>query len=98
MINLATKIKSPFKKLYRHLFYYDLDKISIYSQIDGKILAYLSLALLHHAFVLITYPNGESEIGKITKRISSSKFLLKSSDNKILKIISLKDIYRIDMA
>lgn len=98
MNNLAIKIKTPFKKAYHYLFEYDLNRMSIYGQFSGKILAYVSFAILHHAFVMITYPDGQTEIGQITHRVSAGRFVLRSSDEKILKIIDLDDIFRIDLA
>lgn len=98
MTNLVTKIQSPLKKAYHYLFEYNVERMSIDGQFSGKVLALLSFAILHRAFVMITYPDGQTEIGQITRRLSAGRFLLKSSDAKVLKIIDLDDIFRIDLA
>lgn len=98
MNNLALKIKKPLKKAYHYLFEYDPDRMSIYEQLPGEILAFLSYAILHHAFVMITYPDASVEIGQITRRLSAGRFVLRSSDAKVLKIIDLDDIFRVDLA
>lgn len=97
MINLANKLLTPFQKTYRYLFAYNFERMAINKQITGKVLSYLSYALLHRAVVMITYPDCTTEIGQITKRISASSFLLKSHDQKTLKVIHLEDIFRIDL-
>lgn len=95
---LATEITKPIKKVYHYLFEYDEDRLSIYGQFCGKILAYLSYALLHRAYVLLTYQDGSTEIGQITKRLSAGRFVLRSEDKKILKIVDLNDIFRVDLS
>lgn len=98
MTNLAAILKRPIKRAYHYLFSYDPERMAINGQYNGKILAYLSLALLKHAFVMITYPDASTEIGQITRRLSAGRFVLRSSDEKILKIVDLDDIFRIDLA
>lgn len=97
-MNLVNKIKAPLQHAYHYLFEYDIDRMSIYGQISGKILAYLSFAILHHAFVMITYADGSFDIGQISKRLSAGRFILKINDSNLLKIVDLDDIFRVDLA
>ncbi|KRL19437.1 hypothetical protein FD39_GL000957 [Lactobacillus amylolyticus DSM 11664] len=97
MNNLVAKIKSPIKRAYHYLSEYDFDRMSIDGQIAGKILAYLSYAILHHVFVMITYYDGHTDIGQISRRLSAGRFVFLCSDNKILKIVDLDDIFRVDL-
>lgn len=53
--NEVKLMKNPFKKVYHYLFEYDNDKLSIYNQYYGEIISTLEFALLHHAFVLLSY-------------------------------------------
>ena len=91
-------MKNSFKKVYHYLFEYDNDKLSIYNQYYSEILSTLEFALLHHAFVLLSYQDGSSEIGQITKQISPGKFVLSSMNKKLLRIIDLDTIFRVDLA
>lgn len=90
-------LEKQFKKAYRYLFEYNTDKLSIYSQFSGKILAYLTYAILHKNYLMITYRDGTSEIGKISKRLSAGRFVLSDIDQKILRIVDIDDIFRIDL-
>ncbi|WEV50487.1 hypothetical protein OZX69_05860 [Lactobacillus sp. ESL0731] len=91
-------MKNSLKKIYHYLFTYDDDRLSIYNQAYRHILTALNFALLHRDFVMITYPNDTSEIGQIVKRVSAGRFILRSNDRKILKIIDVSNIFRIDLA
>ncbi|WEV36349.1 hypothetical protein [Lactobacillus sp. ESL0677] len=91
-------MKNSLKKIYHYLFTYDDDKLSIYNQAYRHILTTLNFALLHRDFVMITYPNDTSEIGQIVKRVSTGRFILRSNDRKILTIIDVSNIFRIDLA
>ena len=85
------------KKAYQYLFEYNTDKLCIYSQFNGIILARLSYAILHKNYILITFQNGSYEIGQIPKRISIGRFVLRDIDRKILRIVDIDDIFRVDL-
>lgn len=63
MINMTIFLTTQLKKAYHYLFEYNTDKLSIYSQFNGKILARMSYAILHKNFILITFQDGSHEIG-----------------------------------
>lgn len=90
-------MKNSLKKIYHYLFAYDEDKLSIYSQFHNEILSSLHYALLQRAYALISYQDGTSEIGQITRQISAGRFVLRSADCKLLKIIDLDNIFRVDL-
>ncbi|UXN11235.1 hypothetical protein [Lactobacillus amylovorus] len=94
MTNFLTK---KLKKAYHHLFEYNTDKLCIYSQFNGIILARLSYAILHKNYILITFQDGSYEIGQILKRISIGRFVLRDIDRKILRIVDIDDIFRVDL-
>lgn len=98
MTNLLIKIKQPLQKAYHYLFEYDFDRMSIPGQFSNKILADLSYALLHRAFVMITYNDASTDIGQITKRISAGRFIFRLSNSNLIKIIDLDDVFRVDLA
>ena len=99
MTNLVNKIITrPIQKAYHYLFEYDFNRISIKGQYTNKIVRYLSYALLYRTYVMITYPDCSTDIGQITKKISAGRFVLKTHDGNVLKIIDLDDIFRIDLA
>ncbi|MDF7638729.1 hypothetical protein PT285_04875 [Lactobacillus sp. ESL0791] len=96
--SFTTTITKPLKKLYHYLFSYDEDKLSIYGQDGSKILAKLSFALLHKPYILLTYQDGSSDIGQIIKRLSPHRFVFRLDEQKILKIVNVKEILRVDFA
>lgn len=91
-------MKNSLKKIYHYFFDYDEEKLSIYNQYQNEILSSLSFALLHRAYVLISYQNGTSEIGQITKQVSAGRFILRSINKKLIKIIDIDTIFRVDLA
>ena len=90
-------MKNSLKKLCHYFFDYDDEKLSIYSQYNYEILAKLNSALLGRSYVLISYQDGTNEIGQIINRISAGRFVLRSVNKKIIKIIDLDNIFRIDL-
>lgn len=90
-------LENQFKKAYHYLFEYDTEKLSIYGQFSAKILAYLTYAILHKNYIMITYRDGSNEIGKVSKRLSAGRFVLSNIDQKILRIVDIDDIFRIDI-
>lgn len=90
-------MKNSLKKIYHYLFAYDEDKLSIYSQFHREIISSLNYALLNRAYVLLSYQDGSSEIGQIIKRISIGRFVLRSTDCKLLKVIDMDSIFRVDL-
>jgi hypothetical protein len=93
-------VKEKVQAAYHYLFQYDRDRLSLFSQNNAKILRRLSQAYQESAFVLITYQNGKNEIGQITKQLSISRFVLRNlnHNDKMLKIVDLNDIFRVDLA
>ena len=97
MINITYFLSTQLRKAYHYLFECITDKLSIYSQFNGKILARISYAILHKNFILITFQDGSHEIGQISKRISIGRFVLRDVDKKILRIVDIDDIFRVDL-
>lgn len=91
-------MKNSLKRIYHYLFEYDEEKLSIYNQYHSEILFSLEYAILHRAYVLLSYQDGTSEIGQITKRISAGRFILRSTNCKLLKVVDLDSIFRVDLA
>ncbi|MEB3364558.1 hypothetical protein SDC49_16440 [Lactobacillus sp. R2/2] len=91
-------MKNSLRKIYHYFFDYDEDRLSIYSQYNYEVLDALNKALMQHSFVLISYQDGLSEIGQITGRVSAGRYVLRSANKKIIKIIDLDSIFRIDFA
>ena len=91
-------MKNSLRKIYHYFFDYDEDRLSIYSQYNYEVLAALNKALMQHSFVLISYQDGLSEIGQIRGRVSAGRYVLRSANKKIIKIIDLDSIFRIDFA
>ena len=90
-------MKNSLKKLCHYFFDYDYEKLSIYSQYNYEILTELNRAILGRSYVLISYQDGTSEIGQIINRISAGRFILRSVNKKIIKIIDIDNIFRIDL-
>ena len=91
-------MKNSLKKIYHYFFDYDEDKLSIYSQYYYEILTDLNSALLHRSYILVSYQDGTSEIGQIIKRISAGRFILRLENKKLIKIVDIDTIFRIDFA
>ena len=91
-------MKNSLKKIYHYFFDYDEDKLSIYSQYYYEILTDLNSALLHRSYVLVSYQDGTSEIGQIIKRISAGRFILRLENKKLIKIVDIDTIFRVDFA
>ncbi len=91
-------MKNSLKRIYHYLFDYDEDKLSIYNQFHSEILSLLNYALLHRAYVLLRYQDGSSEIGQIIKRVSTGRFAFRTTNQKLIKVIDLDNIFRIDLA
>ncbi|WP_317636945.1 hypothetical protein [Lactobacillus xylocopicola] len=91
-------MKNTLKKIYHYLFAYDDEKLSIYSQYQHEILTMLDRAMLYRVDVLLSYRDGRCEIGQITKRLSVGRFVLRSANQKLLHVVDLDDIFRIDLA
>ncbi len=91
-------MKNSLKKIYHYLFDYDIDKLSIYDQYHSEILSSLEFALLHRAYVLLRYQDGTSEIGQVIKHISAGRFALRTTKQKLIKVIDLDNIFRVDLA
>ncbi|MCH3904561.1 MAG: hypothetical protein LKF01_05730 [Lactobacillus sp.] len=97
MTNLLQTASTECKRLYNYLFTYDPKRLSTYSQPKQRILVLLTKALLHKQPVLLTYPNGHSEIGYVTKRISAGRFLFLTHQQQLLRLLDLEDIFRLDL-
>lgn len=91
-------MKNSLKKIYHYFFEYDDEKLSIYSQYQNEILASLNYALIRRAYVLLNYHDGSSEIGQITKRLSAGRFVLRTTNQKLIKVIDLDNVFRVDLA
>lgn len=94
---LQQKVSSYAKKIYNHFFEYDLDTLTTYAQEPGIIIRILEEALFYRYFVLITYQNGTTEIGQIVGRTSAGRFILRSEDHKLYRIIDLSDLFNIEI-
>ncbi|WP_297819628.1 hypothetical protein, partial [uncultured Lactobacillus sp.] len=96
-MNLAKTIQSKIhlyaKTAYHHFFDYDIDTLTTYAQAPAQIIRILEHALFYREFVLITYRNGNTEIGQLVARTSSGRFILRSHDHKMYHIIDLADLF-----
>lgn len=98
-MQLNNPLKKNLIKIYNYLFSYDPDKLSIWSLAERQKADRLEKALLERKFILIYDRKGKAEIGQLIKQISVSRYIFKSKDSqgKILKIIDLSDIFRVDL-
>ncbi|MCI1290472.1 MAG: hypothetical protein LKG31_02670 [Lactobacillus sp.] len=96
MTNLLQTASSECKRLYNYLFVYDPQRLATYSQSKQRLVANLTKALLTQVPVLLTYPDGSSEIGRISKRVSAGRFLFLTHDQQLLRLLDLEDVFRLD--
>lgn len=96
MNNLLQAASSECKRLYNYLFVYAPKRLSTYSQPKQRLVADLTKALLTQVPVLLTYPDGSSEIGRISKRLSAGRFLFLTHDQQLLRLLDLEDVFRLD--
>lgn len=90
-------LNNQIKKIYNHFFSYNLEILTSYGQQQDQIINKLEFAFFHRDFILLTYQNGKTEIGKIIGGIDCSMIILKSND-KLLHLINLSDIFKIEFA
>lgn len=95
--NLQHKLNTYAKQAYDHFFEYNLDKLTTFGQEPGRIIRKLEQALFYRQFVLITYQNGTTEIGQIVSRSTSGRFILRSHDHQLYRIIDLNDLFNIEL-
>jgi hypothetical protein len=86
------------KKVYHYLFSYDEDKLTTYGQAGYVMLQLLQKALLSQAFVLVTYKDGQSDLGKITQRLDDGRFVLRGLDGKLLSVLNPNRLFKVDLA
>lgn len=96
-MNFLQTVSCGCKEAYHYLFAYDPRRLTTYSQSKQKILRLLSQALLHRLPVLLTYPDGKSEIGYVSKRLSAGRFLFLTHQAHLLRLIDLEDVFRLDL-
>lgn len=89
-------VGQPLQRKYRQLFEYDEARLTIYSQKAALVLSSLAIALLYRRFVLLTYFDGQDEIGQIVKRLSPTRFVVRSSDRKVLHYVDVNQVFRVD--
>lgn len=97
MNNIAEKITHPVKNLYNYLFSYDPDKLTTFGQSVYQILNRLSYAKLHKDYILVTFNNGKTLIGKMRSFPTYDRFVVQDIDQKLLHIINLNKVLRIDL-
>ena len=97
MTNFLQTARQAGKQLYHYLFSYDPERLTTYSQAKQQILQRLTQALLHRWPILLTYPNGQTEIGYVTRRVSAGRFLFLTHDRHLLRLVDLEAIFRIDL-
>lgn len=85
------------KQVYHYLFSYDEEKLTTYGQPGYVILNLLQKALLEQDFVLITYTDGDSELGKITQRLDDGRFVLRGLDGKLLRVLNFDTLFKVDL-
>ncbi|MFC2694805.1 MAG: hypothetical protein ACFN0Y_02170 [Lactobacillus sp.] len=86
------------KQVYHYLFSYDEAKLTTYGQQDYVMLNLLRQALLEQAFVLVTYKDGQSDLGKITQRLDDGRFVLRGLDGKLLRVLNWDRLFKVDLA
>lgn len=96
--NLQSKLKTSVKNIYHHFFEYDLSKLTILGQEPSLIIRRLEHAFFQREFVLITYQNGKTEIGQLIARSTNGRFVLRSYDHKVYRLIDLTTIFNIEVA
>lgn len=96
MHNLLQTTSSECKRLYNYLFVYDPHRLTTYSQPKSRLVLELGQALLTQVPILLTYPDGSSEIGRVSKRLSAGRFLFLTHDQQLLRLLDLEDIFRLD--
>lgn len=97
-MNLLKSLNNYSKQIYNHFFVYNIDKLTTFAQDPSKIIHILEHALFHKEYILLTYQNGETEIGKLKRRTSAGRFILDSYDNNLIRIIDLNDIFNVETA
>lgn len=97
MYNIAEKVSQPVKNLYNYLFSYDSAKLTTFGQTAYQILNRLSYAKLHKDYVLVTFINGKTLIGKLRSFPAYDKFVMQDVDHKLLHIVNLNKVLRIDL-
>ena len=95
--SLAQQAVKPFKNAFHYLFGYNLDRLRILPDSMDENIANLQQAFLHREYALITFDNGDVQVGQTTKRISSSRFVLRDADNKIFYLIDVNHILTVEL-
>lgn len=96
--NIQRKLNTYAKNIYNHFFDYDLDKLTTFAQEPSIIIRKLEKAFFQRQFVLITYQNGKTEIGQLIARSTNGRFVLRSYDHKVYRLIDLSSIFNIEVA
>ena len=94
----GTKMKNSLKKIYHYLFDYDNNKPDGTNQYSSEILTLLTMAMHNQKYVLVTFQDGQSEIGQVNQQLSAQKFILRSTNQKLLHIVDINYLIRVDLA
>lgn len=84
--------------MYAHLFSYDLDELTMYSDEDQEILNKLSYAFLHREYILLTFNDGKQEIVKIKNLLDAGQKVVAITQDNIYQIINETEIFKIEFA
>ena len=95
--NIQKKLFKHTKNIYNHFFNYDIDKLTTFAQEPTIIIRKLEQAFFQKSFVLITYQNGKNEIGQLIARSTNGRFVLRTYDHKIYRLIDLSSIFNIEV-
>ncbi|GHV98406.1 hypothetical protein lacNasYZ03_13440 [Lactobacillus nasalidis] len=93
----ASQAVQPLKKAFHYLFAYDEDRLTIRGDSLTINLAKLHLAFLKRQYLLITLNDGSWQVGKITKRVSASRFVFRDADSKIFYLLDVNDILTVEL-
>lgn len=96
--NIQHKLNTYVKNIYHYFFEYDLAKLTTFAQEPSLIIRKLEQAFFQRQFVLITYQNGRTEIGQLIARSTNGRFVLRSHDRTVYRLIDLSSIFNIEVA
>lgn len=91
-------LKNKISSMYAHLFSYDLDELTMYSDEDQEILNKLSYAFLHREYILLTFNDGKQEIVKIKNLLDAGQKVVAITQDNIYQIINETEIFKIEFA
>lgn len=95
--SFAKHAVQPIKKAFHYLFAYDPDRLAIMPDELSENLQHLQEAMLNRSYALITLNDGSWKVGKITKRLSASRFVFRDADSKIFYLLTVNDVLTIEL-